>query len=212
MNLDNPLYQHHLHTLWGGQFESDFHSFSVCHELNAITTCPITTPKVVVCISQLTPTTNHPNWTKLSYFIEKSPHINLTVPFDNFTRADYLWQENCLECFLQYDGADAYFEVNMALDGRHNAYRFESYRTPQVMPPNQAKRSDLFVAPYRQSYDGLAGFCVRHFVLMGNKHARPTCINPTAILYHDGTPIFYAVCHANPPDFHDKKYWQKFDG
>lgn len=33
-------------------------------------------------------------------------------------------------------------------------------------------------------------------------------INPTAILYRDGAPIFYAAQHADPPDFHDKTFWQ----
>lgn len=206
---NHRFYQHHTHILWDGQFEPDLHCFGACYELSA-STSPITAPKVVVCVSQITPTTNCPNWTQLSFFIEKLPSFSLDVdvPFVNFAQADYLWQDNCLECFLEYDGADAYFEVNMALDGRHNAYRFDGYRTPKVMPPRRAKQSDLFVAPYRLSYDDLAGFYVRHLVLMGNKHARPTRIHPTAILYHNGEPIFYAVNHASPPDFHNKDFWQ----
>lgn len=163
-------------------------------------------PSIVVCIGLLLDHTLK-NPLQISYFIKKTPLIDLTINNDNFKQDDFLWQENCLECFVEYNRANDYFEINVALDGRHNVYHFDNYRTPNVMPPRQAKLGDVLVDNLAHASDVVDGFYSRHINLLGNKAALPTRLNPTAILYVDGQGIFYANTHANPPDFHDKRHW-----
>lgn len=167
-------------------------------------------PKVVVCLG-LSKHNRPNNHLEISYFIKKTPLIDLTINHKSFKQADFLWQENCLECFVEYDGADGYFEANVALDGRYNIYHFDSYRTPNVMPPRQAKPDDVLMGHFAHENDVIDGFYSRHIRLTSG-NAIPTRLNPAVILYPDGKqPIFYATKHANPPDFHDKRYWQHLE-
>lgn len=164
-------------------------------------------PKVLVCLG-LFGYDYSKSFLDISYFVEKTPLIDLTIHCNHFKQADFLWQENCLECFVEYDGADGYFEFNMALDGRHNLYHFDHYRTPNTMPPRQANPNDV-LTNISQVQDVADGFYSRHAVLTNTHNTLPTRLNPTIILYPDGgQPIFYAKNHANPPDFHHKQYWQ----
>lgn len=52
-------------------------------------------------------------------------------------RQDYLWQDNCFECFIAADqSADApYLEINLATNGAFNLYYFDGYRQPNSLPP-----------------------------------------------------------------------------
>lgn len=43
-------------------------------------------------------------------------------------RADGLWEHTCFELFLAAEGAEAYWEVNLAPSGDWNLYRLEGYR------------------------------------------------------------------------------------
>jgi hypothetical protein len=43
-------------------------------------------------------------------------------------RADGLWEHTCFELFLAAEGAEAYWEVNLAPSGEWNLYRLEGYR------------------------------------------------------------------------------------
>ena len=54
-------------------------------------------------------------------------------------RQDYLWQADCFECFIAKDSqADSpYLEVNLATNGEFNLYYFDSYRTPNALPPRR---------------------------------------------------------------------------
>lgn len=162
---------------------------------------PLQAPKVGVYVELLFDNNLH-----ISYFIQKTPLVDLAVDGLILSQADFLWQENCLEFFVGYDGAGDYFELNIAPDGRYNIYHFDDYRTPNVMPPRPAKPSNISVY-ISDDYDILDGFYTRHISLIGNK--TPSHLNPTVILYADGTPIFYAPQHANPPDFHNRHHWQK---
>lgn len=56
-------------------------------------------------------------------------------------RADGLWQDTCFEAFFGVPGASAYWEVNVASDGRWNLYRFDDYRKPQ--PPTASHDFEL---------------------------------------------------------------------
>lgn len=168
---------------------------------------PQQSPKVLICMGLMSDDFIYKNRLEISYFIEKTPLLDLHIANSRHHRADFLWQEHCLECFVEYDGATAYFESNVALDGRYNTYHFDAYRTPNALPPRQAKLSDMLISNAINHCDVVDNFYSRHISLTGNKGAAPTCINPCVILYPDGTPIYYAPRHANPPDFHDKNYW-----
>ena len=167
-------------------------------------------PNVTVCVGLLSDDLTQKSHLQISYFIAKTPLFDLQIINDNRHQADFLWQENCLECFVEYGKADAYFESNVALDGRYSAYHFDRYRTPDALPPRQAKSCDLLINQTTPC-DVLDGFYSRHVCLTSEQTALPTRLNPTVILYHNGMAIYYAPCHANPPDFHDKSYWQTID-
>ena len=164
----------------------------------------IQAPKVMVCIGLKFDPLLPKNCLEISYFIEKTPLIDFAAN-NNFTQADFLWQENCLECFVQYGKTDAYFEVNVAPDGRYNIYHFDNYRTPNIMPPRQAKPDDILINN-NNCHDIISAFYTRHIRLIS--HDLPIRLNPTVILYAADKPIFYATCHAKVPDFHDKQFWQ----
>ncbi|MEC5209427.1 hypothetical protein RCH20_000476 [Psychrobacter sp. PL15] len=77
--------------------------------------------------------------------------------------SDYLWEQTCLECFIQTtsistanavdissigngvieDGqATDYIEINASPSGRYALYQFNSYRNPSTLPPNPLLRTD----------------------------------------------------------------------
>lgn len=61
------------------------------------------------------------------------------LALEHVMRQDYLWQADCFECFIAKDSqADSpYLEVNLATNGEFNLYYFDSYRTPNVLPPRR---------------------------------------------------------------------------
>lgn len=54
-------------------------------------------------------------------------------------RQDYLWEQTCFEVFMQVQGTTAYHEINVSTTGEWNVYQFDSYRTPNDMPPRHAE-------------------------------------------------------------------------
>lgn len=44
------------------------------------------------------------------------------------TRKDNLWQETCLEFFIEIENSPQYWEFNLSPSGNWNVYRFEDYR------------------------------------------------------------------------------------
>ncbi|MDO4426914.1 MAG: hypothetical protein Q4B88_02180 [Moraxella sp.] len=146
-----------------------------------------------------------------------SYHINKKSPYDwavfnphNCQHADFLWEKDCLECFIGID-EHAYFEVNASPNGAFALYHFESYRNPAHLPPKATKALDFQWKNIglNQPEDGwfVSEFCFQIGLPSG---FIPTTLNPTVILHPDGEPIFYAHTHANPPDFHDKAFWVDF--
>lgn len=61
------------------------------------------------------------------------------LALEHVMRQDYLWQADCFECFIAKDSeADSpYLEVNLATNGEFNLYYFDSYRTPNALPPRR---------------------------------------------------------------------------
>lgn len=141
---------------------------------------------------------------QLSYFLKGD--VGFDTSPTTLHRADFLWKKTCLECFFDL-GQEAYFELNLSGQGEYSLYHFDSYRTPNALPPRWADGSvfTLHGTP-------IMGYQAYHAgIKLDNVHRMTIhAINPTAIIYQHGTPNFYATRHANPPDFHDKKYWQMF--
>lgn len=163
-------------------------------------------PKIQVIVSTQKDTL------QLSYYIEQCDWLNVSYhPTDKLERQDFLWEEHCLECFFDLQGGagKSYFELNFSPNGAFNLYRFDDYRSPSTLPPMRADGS-VTVNKNEHIYQNQITINVYHLgvTLDGIKQMNINNINPTATLYHNGTPIFYASCHASPPDFHNKAFWQ----
>lgn len=149
------------------------------------------------------------NALQLSYRVHSCDWFNTpNSECANPTRKDFLWEGHCLECFFELQGNDKrYFELNYSMGEFYNLYQFDDYRTPSHLPPVWADGKLVVV---QSDLDDTEMVKYYHMSVTLDDIANMTIgkINPTAILYRDDTPIFYAVQHANPPDFHDKAFWQ----
>lgn len=154
----------------------------------------------------------------LSYFIQKADWLDFNeLTQEKIKRQDYLWEQNCLECFFELNDSLGYLEVNIAPNGNFSAYRFDEYRTPNTMPPMRDDK--LFI--YQAYNNHLNDWHTRHIGIKFNEHfmellkSRQPCkitkLHPTVILYKNNEPIYYAIKHASPPDFHNKAYWTAFE-
>lgn len=182
----------HQHTFWGDVTPDESCHFELTPHTSELSQIDVVASVQGDCL-------------QLSYFIQ-GDWVKNEFRSSHLIQADFLWEKNCLECFFDL-GQDEYFELNFTPTGEYNLYHFDSYRTPDTLPPVQAD-GVVFVADGGSILD-------YHVYHLGIKlHNVRTLsihkIHPTAILYHDGKPTFYAVSHANPPDFHDKNFWQNF--
>lgn len=171
-------------------------------------------PTVLGCVS------SDDNWLDITFILQNIPNTISLPSFDliNASHNDYLWQQNCLELFVCGNDAD-YYEVNVSFDGKYAIYQFDSYRNPEILPPR--KSSDI-TFQWRDvgKQDVKIGLdLVYQFSLLFSQGSsfnvdNINLINPCAILYRningEKQPIYYAVNHANPPDFHDKTHWINF--
>ncbi len=135
-------------------------------------------------------------------------------------RADFLWQQDCFECFIGHMDKSAYLEINANTAGEFNSYQFDGYRTPDVMPPVANHAYDVQSFVHQDEVTFCFGFEVVNFKATNFETTETTTsidvarlkINPTVILYPviDGqaVPIYYAYQHAVPPDFHQQAVWQ----
>ena len=175
-------------------------------------------PRVWVCISQIS------NVLNLSFFIEKHNIEKNNHHFDfpdfsirNTEVTDFLWQDTCLECFFS-NGKENYIEINASPNGAYAIYQFDGYRTPNQLPPQHAKGYQFY---WQRDDLNLPNFYHRHINLLSHQElgariliVTMEAINPCVILYQtingEKQPIYYAVNHANPPDFHDKTHLISF--
>lgn len=144
---------------------------------------------------------------QLSYFAvgnHATTHL-FCPPITSLVQADFLWEKTCFECFFTLKGADkAYFEMNFCPAGQYNLYQFDDYRTPNTLPPKRAMGMVFLVDNTHGKWHSSYHLGIK----LDNIHTlKPNKIHPTAIIYQNSTPYFYATTHANPPDFHDKRYW-----
>lgn len=91
----------------------------------------------------------------LNYQIQL-PSATLTAQLDwpiwqqaqvSFT--DYLWERTCLECFISGKAIStdetkksSYIEINASPNGQYALYKFNSYRTPSILPPAPLLQAD----------------------------------------------------------------------
>lgn len=145
----------------------------------------------------------------LSYFIEHANWLTLPSNAAHSHRQDYLWEQNCLECFVEFKDRTDYLEMNFSpneLGNGYNLYHFDDYRTPNIIPPQRADGHLISIID-----GGKPGYHSHHLsIVMPDDFdcTKISKINPCVILYQDNQPCFYAVQHASPPDFHDKAFWQ----
>ncbi len=145
--------------------------------------------------------------------------------FSDYFWQDYLWQDSCLECFIGKTGVDEYVEINASPAGNYAVYHFEDYRTPDSMPPRplqtttnkQMKKGQIQWRPQANPihdenkqdghYQRIFSFALSQ---LPTRLANFNLIHPCVILYFDHIPLFFAHQHADPADFHQQAFWQKF--
>lgn len=164
-------------------------------------------PKIHVYASEDTHKGKHV--INLSFMVEKVDGLHFADYDDgNIKRADKLWQETCLECFIGLaDGS--YVEMNIAPDGRYALYHFSDYRTSAT--PIQTDKVNL---SWRADDNDNMLVYERHVSLdvsdVSDLLSEQTLINPCAILNIKGDLQYFAVSLAPVLDFHDKAFWQKW--
>lgn len=120
-------------------------------------------------------------------------------------RCDGLWEHTCFELFLAAEGAEPYWEVNLAPNGHWNLYRLEGYR--QGLRP-EADREAL---PFAVT-EG-AGQLRLDLDLLLPKELAETCrqgplqLGVTAVIeQRGGTLSYWALGHGGPvADFHRRE-------
>lgn len=160
---------------------------------------------------------------------------NLDLPrFVAHRRADFLWEDTCFECFFgKADGS--YVELNLAPDGRYALYQFNDYRTPNQLPPmplatqalpiatlsaytlNEPKDSTLQALERTPIFYKNPLVALRVVILphagCANALIALDRIQPCVIIkdtQQSPDTLYYAPYHANPPDFHQQKFWQTY--
>lgn len=133
-----------------------------------------------------------------------------------------------------------YIEVNASPDGRYALYQFDSYRNPATLPPlplllangptpakiSWTDRANTQIpsinanASNKLSKTHTPHSCERTFGVPLDKLSSQNFaisnmtiehINPCVILWFGETALYFAPIHASPPDFHDRRYWSRFD-
>ncbi len=109
-----------------------------------------------------------------------------------------LWEATCFEAFLSLEG-HAYLEFNLALDGRWNAYHFDSYRQPQ--PPSALPGVRLL------EFSSAPGRCDATFEIAPSLFGKLARASLTAVIESkEGKISYWALDHAGTqPDFHDAR-------
>lgn len=120
-------------------------------------------------------------------------------------RRDGLWEHTCLELFLAAEGAQPYWEVNLAPSGHWNFYRLESYRQGLAPVPD---RQEL---PFTVSH-GAGGLEVALEFALPTELAQacrqhPLRLGVTAVIEQRGGALSYwALAHSGPEaDFHRRE-------
>jgi hypothetical protein len=116
-------------------------------------------------------------------------------------RADELWQHSCFEVFLRVEGADTYYEYNLAPSGAWACYRFTGPRRGRSFPPTDApgirseRSGGLYVMNVTIPIAGLPDRLIAADLRAGLA---------AVIEDEQGALSYWALAHgAAEPDFHD---------
>lgn len=120
-------------------------------------------------------------------------------------RCNELWEHTCFELFLAAEGAEPYWEVNLAPNGHWNLYRLEGYRQGlQPVPDREALpftvrhgAGELELALELRLPQELAMAC----------RARPLQLGVTSVIEQQGGALSYwALAHSGlEADFHRRE-------
>lgn len=133
-----------------------------------------------------------------------------------------------------------YIEINACPNGQYALYQFEDYRTPSTLPPvpllNNKKAAQSLIHWYPHPAPSTASppyYYQRLFSLAleglpfwqtnagkaiysdadttHNTDILIELIHPCVILKLDQISLYFAPAHSSPPDFHQRRYWSRFD-
>jgi hypothetical protein len=119
------------------------------------------------------------------------------APRATAVRADRLWEHTCFEAFVAHAGDPAYWEVNLASDGRWNVWRFDRYREGMMA-------EDRIAAPAVEPTTGDGTFRLSATVDVSHLADIELAVGLAVVVEAgDGTLSYWAVCHPGTrPDFH----------
>lgn len=148
-------------------------------------------------------------------------------------------QQNSIDS-VDDDSKKAYIEINASPDGRYALYQFKSYRNPATLTPSpllltngytrakinwidhaNSKMPSVEVKPSLKPsithtlYSDKRTFSVPVNEIFSQDFALSNLviehIHPCVILWFGETALYFASSHASPPDFHNRRYWSRFD-
>ncbi len=152
----------------------------------------------------------------VSFFIEKSSLSTAFAPtaMPMATLSDYLWENHCLELFFKQADNPAYTEINAAPHGHYAIYAFDDYRSPDVMPPVASHDFSFhWQAVDTVSLGGYDFYQYSFYITPADKAVLAVShYQLSAIIYlsdnkDNKLPVYYAIRHHNPPDFHAAAAW-----
>lgn len=122
------------------------------------------------------------------------------APRGEAVRANRLWEHTCFEAFVAPADDAAYWEVNLAGDGRWNVWRFDRYREGMMA-------DDRIRAPRVETTTGDGTFRLSATVdvsRLPDVEERALLVGLAVVVEAgDGTLSYWAAAHPGPrPDFH----------
>lgn len=127
--------------------------------------------------------------------------INIQGKEDNLARRDNLWKETCLEIFLNPEGSEHYWEVNLSPSGHWNVYRFDEYRKGMK---EESDMNDLPVSVERTDAALLLSAHIDMENLISGENPLYVGIS-SVVKSRKGTISYWALTHpGSEPDFHSR--------
>ncbi len=135
------------------------------------------------------------------------------------------------------ENQDRYIEINASPSGRYAVYKFNSYRNPNSLPPVpllQSGKSEpvhinwpidsslsepaLNNRSSEYNYQRSFTFDLKQLALNLTAKSNGTetnhgigLIHPCVILRFNKVALYFAPTHATPADFHQSRYWTRFN-
>ena len=122
-------------------------------------------------------------------------------------RQDFLWEKTCFEIFIGVKDQDFYREINLSPSQAWQAYAFEEYRYPEIIPPVTAE--DIELNQLKRTHYGLnVSLDLTEFMLKHKLKWDDLFLGLSAVLNTSQGEHFFAMQHSSPnADFHNKRDW-----